>query len=602
MLVLALAVVCILLGLSILVALKRGYRFSAVLKGGGLPLAILLACGISFGVNHGALAAPASCASDQTQAAVSSAQSGGVGAAGPELVNDSISTSDTYITFNVLDNDTAPSGDPINPATLRLTGVWAETNSVSDARQTSYGKKSGTDLWVLNPDDSTNPTSPTDHADPADPWGEVYLASPLDGNGDPTTGEVEIDLLPEHIIPTGTTIHFTYTASTMSGVPAQQQGTVAVTVQTPTPNDDNYTFSGQSADERITTIDVMANDTASPGKSLDPSSLRFISSEDTQGGPITQFDYSSSQEIDGGEGEPEDNVISWSINEDQKVVVTYGAGVPAGTYSIQYTVANSLVGGGNDHGAYGSPATITITIPPSYPPTLVNDNASFASNEDFGVIPVIANDLPQSGDSMNASSLALIDPDTGDPVTDVYVQTIPGNGNSGIQWHVDEGVITVNFGSAVPVDTPLTVQYTANSTSGGQPSGPATITVTKDSSSTKTALVHAPIAFGDAHLCSVPTQSGDTIDLTDPAGIGWLTTTSGTFDYATVDLDPYTPGRQTTFTNQSGTITVNNSGLVTLTSYSGNDYLPFFFTIANTSGDITSVGIFTTQNYLKGCG
>ncbi|MBS7234286.1 cadherin-like domain-containing protein, partial [Flavobacterium psychroterrae] len=66
----------------------------------------------------------------------------------------------------------------------------------------------------------------------------------------------------------------------------------------------------------------------------------------------------------------------------------------------------------------------------------------------------------------------------------------------------------------------------------------------------------------------------------------------GTIDVATVDLDPATPGIQTTFTvTGQGTYTVNNLGVVTFTpvlNYNGTA-TPINYTVNDNNGAISNI-------------
>lgn len=606
-LVLALAAFLTLCGIGLLVGLKRGYKPTFRAK-----FVTLLVVGvlISFlGMHHYALAAPASCS--QQTAATPTSTPAVVPAGQVELANDNISTNGMVATFNILDNDSAPSGDPIDPSTIRLTGVWPETSAVSDAYAASMPEVSGIDLWILNPSDSTNPTGPNDHSDPDSPLGEIYFST-INGDGVPTSGEVEIDIMPPPAttIADGTQIHFTYTAKTMSGVEAQTPGVVTVTIHTPTVNDDSYTFTGGSS---TATIDAMANDVAAPGSTLDPFSIQFVVQESGPGGTYTAFEPSYSQSVI--EDDP-DAIINWSITEDNTVSVNYGPNVPSGSYTIQYTVGAFSNDGVPGDDLYGAPATITITIPPKYPPTLVDDSYQFAAPANWSLygevysLPILANDIPHAGDSMDGSTTQLIDPELQELTGSYSTNTIPGDNDSFIKWSVPpgggsngglNGAVTVTAGPHVPTNTPFTIQYTANSVSGGAPAAPATITFTINATPTNPISVTQIASLGSS--CGYgDTVVGDTFSVADAVTNGFISTTIGSIDPSTVDLDPFTLGRQTSFTNANGTIVVDNSGVITLTSYSGKDLIPFFFTVMNTNGDTSNPIVLTTDQFTGNCG
>ncbi|MBF4494829.1 tandem-95 repeat protein, partial [Flavobacterium sp. MR2016-29] len=203
---------------------------------------------------------------------------------------------------------------------------------------------------------------------------------------------------------------------------------------------------------------------------------------------------------------------------------------------VNYTVSD------ND-GAVSNTATITVTV------TSVNDNPvanndTKTTNEDTAVtIDVTANDTDADG-TINKATVDL------DPATPGIQTTFSVTGQG--TYTVNAlGIVTftpvLNYnGTATPVN------YTVSDNDGAV-SNTASLTVTV------TSVNDNPVANNDTKTTNEDTAV--TIDITAND-----TDADGTVNKATVDLDPATPGIQTSFTvTGQGTYTVSALGIVTFT-------------------------------------
>jgi gliding motility-associated-like protein len=202
-----------------------------------------------------------------------------------------------------------------------------------------------------------------------------------------------------------------------------------------------------------------------------------------------------------------------------------------GTASISYVV--------NDNsGATSNSATITVNITPVNDAPVAN-NDSATTNEDTPVtVNVCSNDTDVDG-TINLNTVDL------DPSTP-GIQTTFTNAQG--TWTVSNGIVT--FTPALNFNGTATISYVVNDNSGAT-SNSATITVNV------TPVNDAPVANNDSATTNEDTPVTLNVCSND-------TDVDGTIDVNTVDLDPSTPGIQTTFMNAQGTWTVSN-GIVTFT-------------------------------------
>jgi CshA-type fibril repeat protein len=277
--------------------------------------------------------------------------------------------------------------------------------------------------------------------------------------------------------------------------------TITVEVNVPAANDDTRT----TPFDTPISIDAAANDVTITGRTIDASSIDLDPSTPGQQLSITKPEGVFTLQTSGPNA--------------GQVLFTPTTGF-FGTVTTPYTIRDSA------NIAPSAPATITVIVNPP-PPTANDDTATTPVNTPIS-IPVLGNDVgpgidpgsvtvPSSGAGAPTKGTVLVDPITG------AVQYIPNPGSSG----VDTFTYTV-CNTAVPMPVCDTATVTVNVT-------PDAI---DDSAITP---VNTPVTF--------PVSSNDV----------------GNIDPATIDLDPSTPGQQTTRTVPQGTFTANPDGTVTFT-------------------------------------
>ncbi|WP_397446188.1 CshA/CshB family fibrillar adhesin-related protein [Polaribacter sp. R77954] len=204
--------------------------------------------------------------------------------------------------------------------------------------------------------------------------------------------------------------------------------------------------------------------------------------------------------------------------------------------------------------------TATLTVENAAP---VANNDGTTTNEDT---PVSLNVTTNDTDLDGTIDVATVDLDPATP----GIQTIFTVANEGTYTVDNLGVVTftpvANFnGIATPVN------YTVNDNE-GLTSNIAEIAITV------TGVNDVPVANNDSTTTDEDTPVSLNVTTND-------TDVDGTIDVATVDLDPATPGIQTTFTvANEGTYTVDNLGVVTFTP------------VANFNGIATPVDYIVNDN------
>ena len=213
--------------------------------------------------------------------------------------------------------------------------------------------------------------------------------------------------------------------------------------------------------------------------------------------------------------------------------------------------------------------TLTITVNPvNDPPVATNDTGS--TDEDTPVtITVTSNDTDVDG-TIDASTVDL------DPATPGIQNTFTNTSGS---WSVNaSGAVT--FTPASDFTGSATLNYTVNDNNGAT-SNTGTLTVTVNP------VNDPPVATNDTGSTDEDTPVTITVTSND-------TDVDGTIDASTVDLDPATPGIQNTFTNTSGSWSVNASGAVTFTpasNFSGSATLNY--TVNDNNGATSNTGTLT---------
>ncbi|MEY5001946.1 MAG: hypothetical protein RLZZ211_1982 [Bacteroidota bacterium] len=231
-----------------------------------------------------------------------------------------------------------------------------------------------------------------------------------------------------------------------------------------------------------------------------------------------------------------------------------------GAASINYTV--------NDNsGATTNVATVTVTVlPVNDAPVANNDSAT--TNEDSPVSFNITNNDTDLDGTIDVTTVDL------DPTTP-GIQTTFTNAQG--TWTVTGGVVT--FTPAANFNGSATINYSVND-NGGATTNVATITVTV------LPVNDAPVANNDSATTNEDSPVSFNITNND-------TDLDGTIDVNTVDLNPSTPGIQTTFTNAQGTWTVTG-GVVTFTPASNfNGSATINYTVNDNGGATTNVATIT---------
>lgn len=176
--------------------------------------------------------------------------------------------------------------------------------------------------------------------------------------------------------------------------------------------------------------------------------------------------------------------------------------------------------------------------------------------------------------SGNSKLISIADTDGDNQTVTVSVQngTLSLSGVTGLSFTTGDGAsdATMTFsGTLSAINTALNgLVYTPTSNYNG---GPSILTVStndghsgtdnKTVSITVTAVNDVPVSVADSKTTTANTPVSLNVTTNDTDADG-----NNTIDVATVDLDPSTIGRQTTFTvTGEGTYTVDNTGLVTFT-------------------------------------
>ena len=254
---------------------------------------------------------------------------------------------------------------------------------------------------------------------------------------------------------------------------------------------------------------------------------------------------------------------TWTVNASGDVTYTPLAGF-FGTTSITYTVKDNA-------GAISNQATLSMTVlntvtGGNVPPVANNDNGS--TNEDIPITlsNVTSNDTDADG---------TVDPATVDldPLTAGQQTTFI---NAEGTWSVNASG-DVTYSPALNFNGVAIRNYTVNDNAGAT-SGFTSISITVNP------VNDEPIANNDSGTTTEDTP------VTLPNITSDDTDADGTVDASTVDLDPSTGGKQTTFSDAQGTWNVNASGDVTYTpSLNFNGSTSRSYTVNDNSGTPSNV-------------
>jgi len=328
----------------------------------------------------------------------------------------------------------------------------------------------------------------------------------------------------------------TYTATiTIPGISCAFTPTTNVTVpvcQLPVANDD--TGASLTEDGANGTVNIITNDTDSDnGNPTAP----------TNG--AGQFTVDLDPSTPGIQLTFTDGTGTWTYNPATGVVTFDPANNYNGTAIISYQLCDQQ--GGCDN------ATITFAVA-SVNDAPVADNNTTSTNEDTPVtFNVTSTDTDIDG-TIISSTVDL------DPLTPGQQTTVTATEGT---WTVD-GTGNVTFTPAANFNGTATLSYTVNDNNGAA-SNAATLTV-------NVAPVNDP-PVADNNTATVNEDTPVTFNVTSTD-----TDVDGTVIISTVDLDPVTPGQQTTVTTPQGTWTVDATGNVTFTpaaNFNGTATIPY---------------------------
>ena len=439
----------------------------------------------------------------------------------------------TPSTINYTVDDT--SGNTSNQGTIALTD---NTPPVATSDTRNYNVGAPTNITVLTNDSDNEALDPSSVRliDPTSgtPTSSVSIA----GEGTWTVqADGSISFTPNAGF-TGTPSTINYTVDDTSGN-TSGQATITLTDATPpVATNDTQSYNVGSP----TSITVLTNDSDNEG--IDSASVRLI--DPTTNAPSTSVAVS-------GEG-------TWVVQPDGSITFTPEVGFTGTPSPINYTVDDTS---GNTSGQ----ATITLTD--STPPVATSDSLDYNVGSPTNIV-VVANDT--DNEAIDATSVQLIDPSTGNPSTSV---NITGEGNWAVQA---DGSITFTP-TAGFTGNPSTINYTVDDTSGNT-SNQATITLTDNT---------PPVATNDSQNYNVGSATNVVVltnDLDNEA-----------IDSGSVQLiDPSnsTPSTSVNVPGE-GNWTVQPDGSVTFTPNAGFTGTPstIAYVVDDTSGNTSNQGTIT---------
>lgn len=271
---------------------------------------------------------------------------------------------------------------------------------------------------------------------------------------------------------------------------------------------------------------VTSNDVAVTEKNTSVS-LSVLSNDNDPDGSIDASSVDLNPSVSGIQNTYSNAQGNWSVNSSG--IITYSPATNyTGSTSITYKVDD-------DMGATSNAATVTVTV--NIPPVANNDAGVTAVNTPV-TITVTANDTDPDG-AINTSTVDLDINTSGRQTT--YTTSDGG-------WSVDNsGKLTYTPASGF---TGIAVTNYNVKDNNSSVSNNATVSIT---------VTQAPVANNDSATTNEETPVTFNLVSND--------TDDGNVDAATVDLDPATPGKQTTYSSAQGFWSVNNSGSVTFSPF-----------------------------------
>lgn len=369
------------------------------------------------------------------------------------------------------------------------------------------------------PTPGTNLVPSTIDLDPSTPGQQVSKNVPGKGTFtlDPGTGNVTFTPDPGF---TGT-VSIPYTIDDNNGQRSNSADLKVTIIPAPKAVDDSAT----TAINTPVVLDAPANDVPGDGARLVPSTIDLDPSTPGQ---------QTSKAVP-GQG-------TFTLNPDGTVTFTPEPGF-TGTVTVPYTIQDNL-------GQTSNPANLTVVI--KGVPTAVDDRVRTPFNTPV-TIPFASNDVPSSGATIDPCTIDL-DPSTTAQETS---KTIVGKGTFTLS---PAPACTLTFtpftGYSGTVDLPYSVKD-----SSGALAAPAVIHVTivpppAAGDDATTTPLNTPVTFGGSTVPSPATN--------DLAGNGAVLVPGS------IDLDPTTPGQQTSKTTPEGTFTLDPAtGNVTFTPVAG---------------------------------
>jgi uncharacterized repeat protein (TIGR01451 family) len=310
----------------------------------------------------------------------------------------------------------------------------------------------------------------------------------------------------------------TYTLQDTTGQ-TSNPATIEVDVSSPAALDDTTTTPFNTP----VTLDPKTNDLVAAGRTLNPSSVVF---------PAAGQPAGSTRSPDGktltvpGQG-------TFQIQPDGTVTFTPAPTFTGITAPVQYTIADNT-------GAVSNPASIQVTVGSPAVPSANPDTATTPFGTPVTLNPS-GNDTSGPGTSLVPGSIDLDPSAPGQQTT----RTVPGQGRFDLNPATGQVTFTPDPSFSGTVQIPYTIQDNL-----GQTSAPSTLTV-------NVTPPPAPVARDDA-------KAGDfNQPVLVPAVLNDSSSPGTTLVPGSIDLDPSTPGQETTRTVPGkGTFTVQPDGSV----------------------------------------